>query len=77
MLATLASGHLVSAQTGPDATATVRGYFEALGHNDFQRALALTQGAAQERTASLVGTLRQPRTSCPAWRTMSSKRLSQ
>jgi hypothetical protein len=37
---------------------TVRGYFEALGKNDFQRALSLTVGAAQERTARMVGSLK-------------------
>jgi hypothetical protein len=46
-------------QSGPDAVLTVRGYFDALGHNDFQRALSFTAGAAQERTANMVGTLKQ------------------
>jgi hypothetical protein len=45
------------ADSASDPTATVRGYFEALAKNDYQRALALTQGAAQRRTATMVGAL--------------------
>jgi len=41
----------------PDPAATVRGYFAALGNNDFKRALSLTQGDAQARTEHMVGTL--------------------
>jgi hypothetical protein len=40
---------------GPSAT--VRCYFDALGRNDFGRALALTGGAAETRTAQLLGSL--------------------
>jgi hypothetical protein len=35
----------------------VRDYFRALGHKDWGRALALTAGAAQARTAEMLGTL--------------------
>jgi len=42
-----------------DPAATVRGYFDALGKNDFPRALSLTAGEAQLRTAHMVGTLKQ------------------
>jgi hypothetical protein len=40
-----------------DPAATVRGYFAALGANDFKRALSLTQGDAQARTERMMGTL--------------------
>jgi hypothetical protein len=56
LLLSLAPAH---SQSGPEACDTVRGYFDALGHNDFQRALSFTAGAAQERTANMVGTLHQ------------------
>ena len=36
---------------------TVRGYFQALEHKDFGRALALTEGDAMKRTARMLGTL--------------------
>jgi len=45
------------AEPSADPAATVRGYFAALGANDFQRALSLTQGDAQARTERMVGTL--------------------
>ena len=35
----------------------VRGYFAALEKKDFNKALALTNGAAQQRTANMVGEL--------------------
>jgi hypothetical protein len=38
-------------------SSTVRSYFDALGRNDFARALSLTEGAAQQRTASIVNTI--------------------
>jgi hypothetical protein len=47
------------AHAQPSAEQTVRGYFDALGKNDFNRALALTAGEAQARTARMVGTLQQ------------------
>jgi hypothetical protein len=50
---------LGAARSQPDPATTVRGYFAALGRNDFQGALSLTEGAAQERTAHMVGTLRE------------------
>ncbi len=40
-----------------DPAATVKGYFAALGKNDFKRALALTSGTAQTRTENMVGSL--------------------
>src|SRR5579871_6368092 len=36
---------------------TVRGYFAALEHHDFTRALALTSGEAMKRTARMLGAL--------------------
>jgi hypothetical protein len=48
---------LAHAQPSPEQT--VRGYFDALGRNDFRRALALTAGKAQARTAQMVGNLQQ------------------
>lgn len=42
-----------------DAASTVRGFFDALAKNDFKRALSLTMGAAEARTARMVGDLRQ------------------
>jgi hypothetical protein len=50
---------VVQSAVRSDPAAAVRGYFAALGRNDFQGALSLTLGAAQERTARMVGTLRQ------------------
>ena len=49
------------AQSPPTATplAIVRGYFEALGRNDFGHALSLTAGAAQARTLRMFQTLKQ------------------
>jgi len=47
----------VHAQGALSAPSVVRGYFAALEHKDFHRALSLTAGAAQERTALMVGTL--------------------
>ena len=51
--APLSSGH---AEPGP--AAAVRGYFRALGRQDFSGAIALTDGAAQARTSSMVGQLK-------------------
>lgn len=47
------------ASSGPDPTSPVRGYFAALDRQDFNRALALTDGNAQQRTFSMVSTLRK------------------
>ena len=56
MLALVAPAALAHAEAGP--AAAVRGYFEALGRQDFGRALALTDGAAQARTSHMVDTLK-------------------
>jgi hypothetical protein len=40
-------------------TDCVRGYFDALGRQDFGGALALTDGAAQASTSRMVSTLQQ------------------
>ena len=53
LAAPLAVAH---AEAGP--AAAVRGYFEALGRQDFGSALALTDGAAQARTSRMVDTLK-------------------
>jgi hypothetical protein len=47
------------AVAGPDCNPAeaVRGYFQALDRQDFSRALALTDGAAQTRTWRMVDTL--------------------
>jgi hypothetical protein len=42
----------------PSPTTAVRDYFQALGRQDFSRALALTDGAAQTRTSRMVETLK-------------------
>jgi hypothetical protein len=47
---------LAHAEAGP--MAAVRGYFAALGRQDFGSALALTDGAAQARTSRMVDTLK-------------------
>jgi hypothetical protein len=49
---------LAIAHAEANPAAAVRGYFEALGHQDFGRALALTDGAAQARTSRMVDTLK-------------------
>jgi hypothetical protein len=59
LLLVLSLARASSEPNRPDAAATVRGYFDALSHNDFQRALSLTAGPALERTQKMVGTLRQ------------------
>jgi hypothetical protein len=46
------------ASTDPDPTSPVRGYFAALDRQDFNRAIALTDGNAQARTSQMVSTLR-------------------
>jgi hypothetical protein len=38
---------------------TVRRYFEALGHQDFDGAIALTDGCARTRTSSMIDRLRK------------------
>jgi hypothetical protein len=52
---------LARAETRASTTplAMVRGYFEAIGHNDFGRALSLTAGSAQASTLSMWQELRQ------------------
>jgi hypothetical protein len=50
----VALAHAESA--GP--AAAVRGYFDALGRQDFGRALAMTDGAAQTRTSQMVDQLK-------------------
>jgi hypothetical protein len=47
------------AASEPDPTSPVRGYFAALDRQDFNRAIALTDGNAQERTSRMVSELRQ------------------
>ncbi|MGZ3442594.1 MAG: hypothetical protein ACXVDD_23900 [Polyangia bacterium] len=47
---------LARGETGPSAA--VRGYFAALGRQDFGGALALTYGAAQASTSRMVDTLK-------------------
>ena len=42
----------------PTPTTAVRDYFQALGRQDFSRAIALTDGAAQTRTSRMVETLK-------------------
>jgi hypothetical protein len=54
-LANRSTARLASA----NPTAAVRSYFQALDHQDFARALALTDGAAQARTEHMVGELKQ------------------
>src|SRR4051794_15623143 len=49
----------VHAQGAVSAPSLVRGYFAALERKDFHRALSLTAGAAQERTARMAGTLNE------------------
>lgn len=49
----------VAARAEAAPAEAVRGYFEALDHQDFQRALALTRGAAQRRTSRMVSTLQR------------------
>lgn len=47
----------LAAAAEPAPSAAVRDYFSALGRQDFSKALALTDGAAQARTARMVHTL--------------------
>ena len=54
--ATVAVPLSARAETSPSAA--VRGYFQALGRQDFSGALALTDGAAQTRTSHMVETLK-------------------
>jgi hypothetical protein len=46
-----------AAASAQEPAAVVRGYFAALEKKDFTKALALTNGAAQQRTANMVGEL--------------------
>jgi hypothetical protein len=48
-----------SARADVDPTAAVRGYFSALNRQDFGGAIALTAGAAQARTNSMVSELQK------------------
>jgi hypothetical protein len=48
---------LAASARAQEPTALVRGYFAALERSDFSKALGLTQGAAQQRTQHMVGTL--------------------
>jgi hypothetical protein len=48
-----------TAASAQEPTAVVRGYFAALEKKDFGKAMSLTQGAAQQRTADMVGELQQ------------------
>lgn len=50
---------LASHAWAQEPCALVRGYFAALEHKDFARAIRLTEGAAQARTQHMVGTLQQ------------------
>lgn len=59
LAASLFAVPLASAADAEPPSETVRGYFDALGRQDFTRALSLTSGAAQKRTEKMVGDLRQ------------------
>ena len=48
----------LAVEAQPTPTSAVRDYFQALGRQDFSRALALTDGAAQMRTSRMVETLK-------------------
>jgi hypothetical protein len=53
---TVAAPFASHGEAGPSAA--VRGYFQALGRQDFSRAIALTDGSAQTRTSRMVATLK-------------------
>jgi hypothetical protein len=55
MLVGLCVPLLGHAEVGPQAA--VKGYFQALGRQDFGKALSLTDGDAQARTSHMVSTL--------------------
>jgi hypothetical protein len=58
LLALLSLGISTSAFAGVDGpSATVRGFFSALERKDYNRALDLTSGEAQARTAKILGAL--------------------
>jgi hypothetical protein len=57
LLLVVAAPLAVHAEASP--TQAVRGYFEALNHQDFRRALSMTHGAAQRRTSHMVTTLQR------------------
>ena len=48
----------LAARADGGATAAVRGYFRALARQDFSGAIALTDGAAQKRTCTMVDKLK-------------------
>jgi len=52
----LSGAHADAAEAS--ATAAVRGYFSALARQDFSRAIALTDGAAQQCTSRMVSKLK-------------------
>lgn len=54
----LALAFAAPARAAGDAADAVRGYFSALGRQDFPGALSLTDGAAQSRTAHMVDQLK-------------------
>jgi hypothetical protein len=67
-VATHAGGPSVGAGgIGVGATGAVRGYFQALDRQDFVRALALTDGQAQESTSNMVNTLKRQAAAAHAW----------
>lgn len=57
VLAVVATPLLARGEASPSQA--VRGYFDALDHQDFQRALALTDGDAQASTSHMVSTLKR------------------
>jgi hypothetical protein len=59
LVASLVAGPVSASRADSGPTATVRDYFHALGHKDWGHALALTAGAAQARTAQILGTLQR------------------
>jgi hypothetical protein len=65
-----------AADSSTDPAATVRGYFEALGRNDFNRAISLTAGSAQQRTLRMVGTLKQQAAAAQAKVELQVKRVA-
>lgn len=57
LLLALLAPAAVRAEASP--TQAVRGYFDAIDRQDFQRALSMTLGAAQQRTSRLVSALKR------------------
>lgn len=62
VLLALPFGGASRAAGAPSAREVVRGWFQAIAHQDFDGALALTRGPAQASTAAVVGAL----TACAA-----------